>query len=212
MAATQDTEITLGTGRLLGLFFGLAVVCALFFGFGYTLGRSGSKQPGSIVGQEGNPPATMSGPGTKPGATGSKAVDKTQDCNANGTDCSSNAASSQQASGQDMTFYNSVQQKDAPTQLEKSAESKGAPEMKGAPLGNSSPGTGFMVQVAAVSKKEDADLLRSALQGKQYPVVITSLPNDRLFHVQVGPFSDMKEAEAMKTRLTNDGYTPILKK
>jgi cell division septation protein DedD len=210
MTASPDTEITLGTGRLLGLFFGLAIVCALFFGFGYTLGHSGSKQAGSIVAQEGNPPATMAGPGTKPGATGSKAAEKTQDCTANGTDCSSNAAASQQQ-GQDMTFYNSVQQKDAPTQLEKSEQSK-APEMKGTPLNSSSLGTGFMVQVAAVSKKEDADLLRSALQGKQYPVVITSLPNDRLFHVQVGPFSDMKEAEAMKTRLMNDGYTPILKK
>jgi cell division septation protein DedD len=112
-----------------------------------------------------------------------------------------------------MSFYKSVEQKDAPTQLDKPSESKNAaPEMKGAPLGNSSPGTGFMVQVAAVSKKEDADLLKSALQGKQYPVVITSLPNDRLFHVQVGPFADMKEAEAMKAKLTNDGYTPILKK
>jgi len=36
----KDTEITLGTGRLLGLFFGLVVVCALFMGLGYTLGRS----------------------------------------------------------------------------------------------------------------------------------------------------------------------------
>ena len=204
MAASQDTEITLSTGRLLGLFFGLAVVCALFFGFGYTLGHSSSKQTGSIVAQEGTAPATMPSSGTKPGALG-RAAEKAADCPA-GTDCS---ASSQQASNTDMSFYKSVEQKDAPTQLDKPAEQakSSAPEMKGASIG-----TGFMVQVAAVSKKEDADLLKSALQGKQYPVVITSLPNDRLFHVQVGPFSDMKEAEAMKMRLTNDGYTPILKK
>jgi cell division septation protein DedD len=214
MAPAQDTEITLSTGRLLGLFFGLAVVCALFFGFGYTLGHSASKTPGSIVAQEGTAPATMPGPGTKPGALGSKAAstEKPLDCASTGADCTAANSSPQQGSNQDMSFYNSVQQKDAPTQLEKSAESKAAPEMKGVPLGSSSLGSGFMVQVAAVSKKEDADLLRSALQGKQYPVVITSLPNDRLFHVQVGPFSDMKEAEAMKTRLTNDGYNPILKK
>jgi cell division protein FtsN len=215
MAPTQDTEITLGTGKLLGLFFGLAIVCALFFGFGYTLGRSSSKQPGSIVGQDGAGTSTMPSPGTKPGATGAHATpapEKTGDCTTNGTDCSSTAAN-QQPSNADMSFYKSVEQKDAPTQLDKPSESKNtAPEMKGAPLGNSSPGTGFMVQVAAVSKKEDADLLKSALQGKQYPVVITSLPNDRLFHVQVGPFADMKEAEAMKAKLTNDGYTPILKK
>ena len=35
----QDQEITLGTGRLLGLFFGLVVICALFFSLGFSLGK-----------------------------------------------------------------------------------------------------------------------------------------------------------------------------
>ncbi len=39
MASTQDTEITLGTGKLLFLFFGLVGICALFFAVGYSLGR-----------------------------------------------------------------------------------------------------------------------------------------------------------------------------
>jgi hypothetical protein len=30
--------------------------------------------------------------------------------------------------------------------------------------------------------------------------------------VQLGPFSDIKDAEAMRTRLVGDGYSPILKK
>jgi DedD protein len=34
-----DAEITLGTGKLLGIFFGLAVICAVFFTMGYMLGR-----------------------------------------------------------------------------------------------------------------------------------------------------------------------------
>ena len=40
MATSHDTEITLGTGKLLVLFFSLVVVCALFFGLGFSLGRS----------------------------------------------------------------------------------------------------------------------------------------------------------------------------
>ena len=39
MDPEQDTEITLGTAKLLSLFFGLVVVCAVFFALGYTLGR-----------------------------------------------------------------------------------------------------------------------------------------------------------------------------
>ena len=39
-ATSQDTEITLGTGKMLALFFGLVAVCAVFFGMGFSLGRS----------------------------------------------------------------------------------------------------------------------------------------------------------------------------
>ena len=35
---------------------------------------------------------------------------------------------------------------------------------------------------------------------------------DKFFRVQLGPFADIKEAEAMRSRLVNDGYNPILKK
>jgi cell division septation protein DedD len=69
-----------------------------------------------------------------------------------------------------------------------------------------------MVQVAAVSKQEDADILQSALRKKQYPVFIATVPGDSLFHVQVGPFADIKEAEAMRARLAGDGYNAIVKK
>ncbi len=74
-------------------------------------------------------------------------------------------------------------------------------------------GRAYYLQVAAVSKQEDAEALVAALRKKQYQVFATSnLPADKLVHVQVGPFADPKEAEAVKTRLSKDGYTPILKK
>ena len=68
-----------------------------------------------------------------------------------------------------------------------------------------------MVQVAAVSKQEDAEILVSLMQKKQYPVFIANAPGDPLFHVQVGPFTDKKDAEAMRTRLAGDGYNAIVK-
>lgn len=68
-----------------------------------------------------------------------------------------------------------------------------------------------MVQVAAVSRQEDAEILKTALQKKQYPVFIANSSGDPLFHVQVGPFTDRKDAEAMKTKLAGDGYNAIVK-
>ena len=43
MTVDQDTEITLGTGKMLALFFGLVGLCAVFFGVGFSLGRSSSR-------------------------------------------------------------------------------------------------------------------------------------------------------------------------
>ena len=75
------------------------------------------------------------------------------------------------------------------------------------------PAPSYFVQVAAVSKQEDADALVDALKKKQYPAFVASQSaTDKLFHVQVGPFSDIKDAEGMRTRLTGDGYSPILKR
>ena len=38
----RDKEITLGTTMVLAIFFGLAVLCAVFFGFGYSIGSKRS--------------------------------------------------------------------------------------------------------------------------------------------------------------------------
>jgi cell division septation protein DedD len=51
----------------------------------------------------------------------------------------------------------------------------------------------------------------TALRKKQYPVFIANSAGDPLFHVQVGPFSEKKDAEAMRTRLSGDGYNAIVK-
>jgi cell division septation protein DedD len=69
------------------------------------------------------------------------------------------------------------------------------------------------VQVAAVSRQEDAEALVEALKKKQYPAFIANNPSsDKLYHVQVGPYADPKDAEAMRARLIGDGYNPIVKK
>lgn len=71
----------------------------------------------------------------------------------------------------------------------------------------------IVVQVAAVSRKEDAEALVGALRKKDYPVfIVSNVPGDKLFHVQVGPYGSMKDAESMKSRLSSDGYNPIVKK
>jgi cell division septation protein DedD len=69
------------------------------------------------------------------------------------------------------------------------------------------------VQVAAVSRQEDAESLVEALKKKQYPAFMANNPAaDKFYRVQVGPYAELKEAEAMRARLISDGYNPIVKK
>jgi DedD protein len=203
MASSEDTEITLGTGKLLLLFFGLVAICALFFALGYSLGRK--SEPGITTASAAPVPQTA--PGT-------------------------NKASSGSAPAAPMTFYKSVEQKEANAELTPAAEAKPDTAATTSANGSAAPGTGqttpanapdtsaalpssaaYFVQVAAVSKQEDADALVDALKKKQYPAFVAAqIAADKLFRVQVGPFNEVKDAEAMRTRLISDGYSPILKR
>ena len=63
----QDVEVTLGTGKLLGLFFGMVVVCAIFFGLGYSMGKNAAPA-GSLITESG-PSVVQAGPKPTPART-----------------------------------------------------------------------------------------------------------------------------------------------
>jgi cell division septation protein DedD len=201
MASSQDTEITLGTGKLLFLFFGLVGICAVFFALGYSLGRK--SEPAVTVASAAGVP--------QPSSNTAKA--------------SGGSATAAPA----MTFYKSVEQKDANPELTPPVDATKTDPNATSPATPSNPGTtppqnmavdpattmpmsGYFVQVAAVSKQEDADALVDALKKKEYPAFVAPSSADKLFRVQLGPYSDIKDAEGMRTKLVGDGYSPILKK
>ena len=70
--------------------------------------------------------------------------------------------------------------------------------------------TGIMVQIAAVSHPEDADVLVGALRKRGYAVTARRDPTDGLLHVQIGPFANRNDAYAMRQKLLNDGYNAIV--
>jgi cell division septation protein DedD len=67
-----------------------------------------------------------------------------------------------------------------------------------------------MVQIAAVSHAEDAEVLVGALRKRGYIVNARRDPTDGLLHVQVGPFANRSDAVAMRQKLLNDGYNAIV--
>jgi len=201
----RDQEATAGTGRLLFMFLGMVVLCAVFFGLGYSLGKTSG--PATTQAAEPVPAAAATG-GAKPSPLNS-----------------GDAASPSQAPSSDqLTFYKSVEEKDSQPELTakpapaiseeaRLAAAAGMTPVTGpTPAAEASPAHGYAVQIAAVSRKDDANALVKALRKKQYPVFVAANSPDKLFHVQVGPFPDLKEANAMKARLVAAGYKPIVKK
>lgn len=185
MEEANDTEITLGTGKMLALFFGLVILCAVFFGMGFSMGKNSVKSTPELL-----PSPGQSGPrstaGNKPAGAASSG----------NTSQPAPAAPAAQSEGNS-----------APP--EASAPSD---QTAGQPSSAPAAGAGYFVQVAAVSKQEDAEALVESLKGHQYQAQIANQASDKLFHVQIGPFADIKEAESMRSKLLSDGYNPILKK
>ena len=67
-----------------------------------------------------------------------------------------------------------------------------------------------MVQIAAVSHQEDADVLIGALRRHGYAVNAQRDPVDRLIHVRIGPFNNRDEANRWRTKLLDDGYNAMI--
>src|SRR6185437_8777981 len=196
----RDTEITLSTGKLLGMFFALAIICGVFFTMGYLLGKSTSA--GGRTEIVATVPSNSAG---KPYAGNKTPEAVTQTCPPGSPNCEPIPTSDTSSSAKSPDQQTASQQPSGSKTADQSAAQSASTD------GKNGAASSFMVQVAAVSKKEDAEILVSALRKKQYPVFIANAAGDPLFHVQVGPFSDKKDAEAMRTRLSGDGYNAIVK-
>jgi len=237
--ASEDTEITLGVGRLLGLFFLLAAICGVFFAIGYSLGKSNARE------QALNDQPTQVLAASPPAATADSSEEKSPAAVALKSDAGPSGQNQATTSNpqSNLTFYKAVQQtgdsaetvaksnpptvpQKAPAEAESLAANaspsaaqpteavgQSATPSIGHPAPVTGPGT-IVVQIAALSREDDAVALTGALRQKHYNVFVVNNPttNDRYYHVQVGPFATMQEAEAMKTKLIAEGYNPIVKR
>ncbi len=64
----------------------------------------------------------------------------------------------------------------------------------------------FLLQVAALTKQDDALAIASSLQKKHFLATVSPPQRDKYFRVQVGPFKDQKSADAAKKGLEGEGY------
>jgi DedD protein len=217
----RDTEITLGSGALLAMFFGLVLICGLCFGLGYAVGHHTSSPsaspPARTAAQTAAPdeePLQGNSSIPKPSALAQAPVPPPSDAaQTPATDAGANPATTQQspAPGGQGGASAGAQPGAAQTQVRpampaaastpQSAQSAAAPSVHPA-----LPAVPLMVQIAAVSNPDDASVLTSALRKRGYTVTARREPADGLIHVRIGPFTSREDANRMCNKLLGDGY------
>jgi DedD protein len=234
----KASEITLSTASLLGIFFGLVLVCGVFFGFGYSIGRGTGTTaqarpvPNPSAGNSGeaeeaasNPPApvpveqqttpqqnhsqTNAKAAPAPAATRPQADETPREeptGNENAAEPTTTRSDLAGAPVKPMDPARATTSKPSAQKATVLVAATGALNVSAAP-GSGQP----MVQIAAVARPEDANVLVSALRQRGYGAVVRNDPQDKLLHVQVGPFSDRTQATAVKQKLLSDGYNAIIK-
>jgi DedD protein len=204
----KASEITLSTASLLGIFFGLVLICGVFFGFGYSMGR-GTGQGAAQAHALDNIPASTPGDGDENASAASPTAAAHDDPPVSAR--AESAPAVKTVVKEDVAIEDDTPAKPAPPPSSKPTALKSVPAYVPPADAPASTSGRPMVQIAAVARPEDADVLVSALRQRGYGVVVRSEPQDKLLHVQVGPFADRTQAAAMKQKLLSDGYNAIIK-
>jgi cell division protein FtsN len=200
----RDAELTLGPFKLLALFVGLVLLCGLCFGLGYSMGSHSVKNSAvEVQTPAAAPPAqTAVVHSSKPSANPQNAPQRAV------VNLEPPASSGNQVvvptSPPALPAANPGQGTVKPALPSQSSGARPSPQ----PAASAS--LALMVQIAAVSHQEDAQVLVGALRKRGYAVSVHHDPTDGLLHVQIGPFANRSEAGAMRQKLLNDGYNAIV--
>ena len=210
----RDKEFTLGPTMLVAIVVGLVALCGLCFVFGYAVGHRGSAEaataqaaPGALSGalpatkvasSQPKPSASQSAYQPQPQASADPSAAAAADTAAENAE-SSDAAN---ASAGEAAVRTALPSQPGAVQPVAGGGAKVTPALNQASL--------LMVQIAAVSHPEDAEVLVGALRKRGYAVTARRDPTDGLMHVQIGPFANRNDANTMRQKLLNDGYNAIV--
>lgn len=193
-ASDGQYEVVLENRQVTIIFFAIVVLCGVFFGLGYVVGKN---TMGYI------PPAQAS------------ALEAEGKKSAIGPSAAEEARKQEAPAASDLTYQRTLEEKTPPAALQSqpaSAPPTATGPVAARPVSAAPPEGAISLQVAALSKKDDAEALLGLLKKKGFPAAMITAPGDRLFRVQVGPFASAKDAEEMKGRLEQEGFKPIIKK
>jgi DedD protein len=209
-APDGQVEVALESKQLLVIFFVIVALCGVFFSLGYIVGhntlasvtRITQSEPGAGAPDKPSPmppaPAVQQEPENPAPA---------------GPNSDQPAPAPAAAPAPDLNFYQSVEEKSPDARLSPAeVPHTVAPRAPATERPRAEPDPGIVLQVSALTHREDANTLIALLKGRRLPVTVSSSSTDSLFHVLVGPYKNLKDAEHAKQSLEKDGFRPIIKR
>lgn len=76
----------------------------------------------------------------------------------------------------------------------------------------SAKGSGFVLQLAAMTHKENADALVETLRKKNFPAFVRGRTGDRFYRVDVGPYPDVAYTRGVEDELKGSGFGTALER
>ncbi len=189
-------EVVLEGRHLVGVFFAVVLLCAIFFTLGFVLGRDRERAAARAAALQAR--------------TAEKSVPV--------------SSAPEKAAATELGFYQRVGGGERSEKLSTSAPGASSlsakqvaippaakPPAQPARAPVASPANPVFLQVAAVTEKDDAERLREKLYQLGFPSRVLSPASDRFYRVQVGPFDNSELAAAAQRRLEAQGFRVLVK-
>jgi cell division septation protein DedD len=186
---TERTQSGLSARQLILFFFAGVAVCAVFFALGFLVGYN-ERAPTVAADTERVTPPSDIPPTVNPPMGNAKTAAK-----------SASTGSSAKA--------------EEPLSEEVISSPPGRGQSNGAAESKAGRQGGLAVQVVASTSRQDAATLVGVLKGRGYSAFLLTpgevRSGDKLFRVEVGPFSSRAEAEKVRRKLADEGFKPFLR-
>jgi septal ring-binding cell division protein DamX len=226
MAASRKRgagERVLEGRHVIGLFLLMLVFSGVFFALGYVMGRSQYDGQVRASTTSRNPIDAVwpdkTEPGSKPslgGASAGRSTSRTAVREIPPADSvsewDSGSAEKPRDGGEHLTTPAMPAVSSAPKNSQQVAvNTNRLPAISEAPK-TSTAGGAYSLQVTAVRRESDALDLARRLQKKKFSAFVLPPQGNKFYRVQVGPYSDLKSAEAAKKGLESAGFRAIVKR
>lgn len=189
-------EMVLEDRHLLGVFFAVVLLCALFFTLGFVLGRN---QVAKIVPAGPAPKPAAAQPAPAPGDLSFyDRVEGKQPPESVPASPPPKAESKPAGAAPAKPVSPPATRTPSPTPTPTSPAPAASPSI--------------YLQVAAVTQESDAKRLAGELRKLGFPTVIVPPRGDAFYRVQVGPFDNAELAAAAEQRLEAQGFRQIIKR